>query len=146
MDYVDDDGYPTPEVLERLKEWDPMELDPLMEFLQDVWWPQNYEPSFEKEDGVWILHTNGWSGNEEILNTLVLNVVWWANHWLESGRGGHYKFGKLPVYDPLAMDEHWCPTPRRAAVAAEAERAAKPWGRFKLWCVRMARQIWEWSR
>jgi hypothetical protein len=38
------------------------------------------------------LKTGGWSGNEDIINALQQNVVFWTKYWRTSKRGGFYAF------------------------------------------------------
>lgn len=38
------------------------------------------------------LHTWGWSGNEDLLNALIENQLFWGLYWESSTIGGHYIF------------------------------------------------------
>ena len=38
------------------------------------------------------LFTGGWHDNEEIVNALQCNGLWWAHYWMASQRGGTYYF------------------------------------------------------
>jgi hypothetical protein len=89
----DKDGYPTKEELVKIKEWDPKDLDGLMEYLmQDELWHFGDWGITQNSDGGYQLHTGGWSGNEEIIGTMQENVMFWLINWQESRRGGHYIF------------------------------------------------------
>ena len=87
--------YPTEEQLEKIRTWDCQDLDGLIEYLGNedygVWhWP---DWGVQKnEDGPWELHTGGWSGNEEIIDVMRENYMWWMLNWYSSRRGGHYVF------------------------------------------------------
>lgn len=92
----DDGGYPTWETLRVIREW-PIKSNfavrDLLAYVQKSW---RYK--FEIRTGGrgrkrWIyIATGGWSGNEEIVDALKNNYVFWLFCWLESHRGGGYKF------------------------------------------------------
>lgn len=97
----DQDGYPTDDELQKLKEWDGI-ADPmgLVSFLEEIWhWPDwgiktyfGYE-TFPKHKKVlrFQLHCGGWSGNEEIIR-IIQSSNFWFLYWVRSDRGGHYYF------------------------------------------------------
>lgn len=88
---MDKNGYPEQHELNTITTWASQKgYKELMEFVQSIWTFDNY---FEvKEDGLYELHTAGWSGNEEIIYALEQNEMFWIMCWQESRRGGHYKF------------------------------------------------------
>lgn len=93
---VDDDGYPTGYALKVIESWDSQDFWGLVDFIKKVWWhaktgvdAYRYKDS---SDGEVLLHTWGWSGNEEIIDAIRENVVWWGLYWFRSERGGHYIF------------------------------------------------------
>ena len=49
------------------------------------------------ENGQLYLVTGGWSGNEDVIDALSRNVVFWATYWQKSERGGGYWFGRRDV-------------------------------------------------
>lgn len=102
--YLNSDGYPTDSVLGVIESWDPFEKDPheLMAFIKRLWnyaeWAWNEE---EVQDDFVMGHfrpcidyhisTAGWSGNEDLIGALKNNKHhFWAIHWKQSNRGGHY--------------------------------------------------------
>lgn len=93
---LDDDGYPTDEVLEWIENYNPFEnggFSELLEILVDLWRWDDYieiKRPYKGRKTIW-LHTGGWSGNESIINALNKNVYFWIN-WKLSKVGGHYKF------------------------------------------------------
>ena len=94
---LDDDGYPTEETLETIKEWTPgsgKTFDDLMEFIAPVF--ADYGSFVKELDGrTYEITTGGWSGCEDAINALSDNRIFWAVCWLEHKRGGYYKF-KVP--------------------------------------------------
>lgn len=100
------ENYPTEEELKTIREWHFTggkieEYHALMEYVREHW---AYADAgyFDKEtvgdEGIYRLHTAGWSGNESIIGAMRDNFVFWALYWYESRRGGHYIF--KPVGHP----------------------------------------------
>ena len=94
----DSDGYPTEEELETIRNWNIIgkkEAKQLMEYVQSIW---NFgDEYFKVKDAnnsiYYILHTGGWSGNEDIIGALQENIhCFWLFYWLSTRRGGHYIF------------------------------------------------------
>jgi hypothetical protein len=44
------------------------------------------------EGEVVTAHTGGWSGNEDIIEAMMENVLLWLAVWQRSERGGHFTF------------------------------------------------------
>lgn len=89
---MDKNGYPEDHELEKIKTWEPSDLDGLMEYVESLWWHPDY--GFRKtETGLYVLSTGGWSGNEDLIQAMNENDTWWSLFWLLSKRGGHYEFG-----------------------------------------------------
>lgn len=93
---LDSDGYPTPETLELIKTWPPNKesyLD-LMRGIKSIWAhaENGYWTYTHKKNHTYNLSTAGWSGNEDIIDALQANKVFWACCWESSRRGGHYVF------------------------------------------------------
>jgi len=88
--------YPHKQDLELIENWELKTIesfDGLISFCKDLW---AYDSWGEVDDeGVFSVSTYGWSGNEEIIGALEKNFIFWSIFWLESRRGGHYKF-KVP--------------------------------------------------
>lgn len=91
--------YCTQKELNKIKNWDCKDVDSLIAYLKDVW---QYSGTAIKEtfgknkSGDWVLylelHTCGWSGNEDIIEALEKNFVFWNMWWAKTERGGHYYF------------------------------------------------------
>lgn len=96
----DSDGYPTEESLKTIRDWPingNQSIADLLEFVAKAW-RYNFVIK-EEEDGAksWIqIATCGWSGNEDIVAELQENKIFWMSCWLESSRGGGYKFLTKP--------------------------------------------------
>jgi len=98
---LDIDGYPTEETLAAIAAW-PIkcnkDIQNLLEFAGEAWsYPFPVETGGEDEDR-WIrVVTGGWSGNESLVGAMEENRMFWALCWLESRRGGSYKFYTHPI-------------------------------------------------
>ena len=89
-------GYPATETLETIRNWD-VEMDgyePLLEFVAKQWWKPNW--GWYREGIKYEISTGGWSGNEQLIVAMKLNVLFWDTCWVSSRRGGHYEF-ELPL-------------------------------------------------
>jgi len=85
--------YPTEEELEIIKKWD-ITKDPigLVDYLEDVWEYADMGIVRRGKNVINLeLHTYGWSGNEEIIEALHVNLFFMF-YWQKSLRGGHYYF------------------------------------------------------
>jgi hypothetical protein len=93
---MDENGYPTEEELEYIRNFDVSEYDweDLMKYIQgNCWyWGDEY---FYKNGTEWIAITGGWSGCEDIIAALKQNVMFWMLYWKQSNRGGKYKFQNI---------------------------------------------------
>lgn len=92
----DQDGYPTPSELRKVKKWssDPhFDFMALMEFVRSIWWCSDW--GFTRNGRTFRVSTGGWSGNEQIITALESNWIFWSLCWVSSKRGGHYVF-KIP--------------------------------------------------
>jgi hypothetical protein len=99
-DWLDEDGYPTVEALDEIKNWhyDKGWIS-LMEFVKSIWWQSEwgwFEEDAKDLYGITTLtyniSTGGWSGNESLIYALEENTVFWMMNWFQSRRGGHYIF------------------------------------------------------
>lgn len=92
---MDEDDYPTEELLEEIARWPVQDFDGLMLRLQSEW---HYEDCFRPtECNAWLVSTGGWSGNETLLGALEEKDrgVWWAFYHYAWRRGGHHLFAPL---------------------------------------------------
>jgi hypothetical protein len=97
-EYIDDDGYPTDEALEKIEKWEINKSDDyikLLDFCRSLWFYPDY---CKKEGKVYTFITIGWSGNESIIGALHNNFLFYINYWYSSERGGKH------VYCPPGVD------------------------------------------
>lgn len=96
---LDKNGYPDKKSLKEIKEWDILKygIQGLLDLVEEnTNWP---EWSFIVT-GKRVLHieyhTGGWSGNEDVIDALQHNLLFWPLCWVKSTRGGHYYFEIKP--------------------------------------------------
>lgn len=93
--------YPTDNELEYIQKFEvigPERQMELFKYIYNIWEYGNISISPQKikdrGDGtVWYtLITGGWSGNEEIIDAMKANLVFWARTWESSDRSGKHVF------------------------------------------------------
>ena len=92
-----ENGYPTQETLDFLKQtrhYDD-DIDILFEELKLF---VNKNGKLFKDGYFWIFVTGEWSGNEDIVNALYQNKIFWMQFWEDSFRGGKYVFRIIGRY------------------------------------------------
>ena len=104
----DADGYPTDETLRTIREW-PIKsnanIQNLLRYVQEAWRYKFVMHTYGSGREQWIdVATVGWSGNEELIGALRENRTFWALCWLESRRGGGYRFLTMPLDEVNAED------------------------------------------
>jgi len=92
------DVYPTKVELRKIAKWKG-DWQELLERVQELWhWGAEYcDYEITKDDlgryiYEWDISTGGWSGNEDIINALSDNFMFWIMCWYSSRVGGHYIF------------------------------------------------------
>jgi hypothetical protein len=98
---MDKDGYPDDEELNKISNWDAKDFIGLMEYIYDLWKYSDcgYWEKEELLDGnTYKISTGGWSGNEDIIEALIRNHLFWMLYWRQSKRGGHYIFSSVKEY------------------------------------------------
>lgn len=105
-DELDEDGYPTDLVFERLKHWHWSDPKGWLAYAASLWhyrdsrWTESEEPHEWRADVMvcrYRLSTGGWSGNEALIRAMESNHMLWGLYWLESRRGGYYAFEVVPL-------------------------------------------------
>lgn len=98
---LDNEGYPTEEWLQYIKNYKPDESLPLLTFVKmvlvDGWymsdWGYKLHKKYKRKHKL-ELHTGGWSGNEETISAIKSNI--WLTHfkmkYVMWRVGGHYYF------------------------------------------------------
>lgn len=94
---LDRNGYPEAASLAALKDYDLLRapLKAFLGLLSETWWCE--ELLFKLEGELLVLHTGGWSGNEETVKALGQNFLFWGGCWRASVRGGHHFFDRSDV-------------------------------------------------
>lgn len=88
------ENYPSKADLQRIKKWPFSDYKGLAVFICTIWnWGDTMAVLKRKRDGNLVLRlaTGGWSGNEEIIATLMKTPFWFVC-WQMSQRGGLYVF------------------------------------------------------
>lgn len=93
-------GYPTMTELNRIGDWNissEKDIRDLLGYVRARWTYPDYFPPLPAEDAKeFIVSTAGWSGNEDLIEALSENTMFWALCWVQSKRGGHHTFS-IPV-------------------------------------------------
>jgi len=92
MNCWDEDGYPTEEFLDSIRNWSwKNSFVDLMAHIKPYWKYSDF--GYWTQDGdTYSISTGGWSGNEDIIRALKENGIFWSICWYSSRRGGHYEF------------------------------------------------------
>lgn len=84
----------------KISKWDIKDAHNLINTLRDLWQYKTYfvenwglDHIYKKNPVLLLeLHTAGWSGNEDIIEELEKNMLFWNMWWWKTERGGHYYF------------------------------------------------------
>jgi len=82
-------GYPTDETLGAIKNWPIDQTIEWLDFIKLAW--SSYGRIWIDKEGMHCFVTGGWSGNESIACAMQQNILWTV-FWVESRRGGFFKF------------------------------------------------------
>jgi hypothetical protein len=82
--------YPTEQELEALAKWPISDMDGLWAEIRRLWHFGDW--GYSVEGGMWRLATGGWSGNEDVIEALKANRIFWLMCWQRSERGGLFWF------------------------------------------------------
>jgi hypothetical protein len=99
FEWLDDDGYPTDEALDRIEKWGHEDTKGCFDFVRSLWHWENsvwieHRPNLfndKKTDHIMCFSTGGWSGNESLVAAMK-NNMWCCMRWLLSKRGGYYEY------------------------------------------------------
>jgi hypothetical protein len=84
--------YPSDEVLEQIKTMPCDDFHAFMDFIKSHW--HFVEWGWTREGNVYYLSTGGWSGNEDIIDTMSENKIFCLMYRQQSRRGWHFVFGR----------------------------------------------------
>lgn len=98
---MNSEGYPEQNELDLIEKWDYNDFLGLIDYIQERWAYADcgYFAREWAKDGITNSHTlilklstAGWSGNEDIINTLLKNKMFCMIWYYSWRRGGHYQF------------------------------------------------------
>jgi hypothetical protein len=101
--FLSEDGYPSDEELESIRNW-PIhtgrDLTAVLSYIGARWnWGDSMWVKLGRRRREWPggplhrryeIHTGGWSGNEDLIYALRENTVAWMMTWKQTSVGGHY--------------------------------------------------------
>jgi hypothetical protein len=93
--------YPTEEELKKITDWPPADWGALLEYVKSIWWLPEW--GWDNAEGKYHISTGGWSGNEEIIEAMSLNRIFWSMCWRGSRAGGHFEF-QIPELSAQGSD------------------------------------------
>ena len=82
--------YPTEETLKQIEEMDCKDFHAFMDFIHNEW--EFADWGWKRDGDVYYISTGGWSGNEDLIQSMRKNFMFWMLFWQQSRRGGHYIF------------------------------------------------------
>lgn len=89
----DEFGYPDDDFLFTIQEWPIQSMDDCRKLLDYAIQGWRWKDSYTDIDGDrYVLSTGGWSGNEDIVDALRENWMFWQLCWFSSRRGGRFVF------------------------------------------------------
>ncbi|GAH55057.1 unnamed protein product [marine sediment metagenome] len=97
---LDENHYPDEKSLKEIAEWDILKhgVQGLLDLVEEnTNWPDRQIFITGKKVIHFEYHTGGWSGNEDVINALRQNLLFWSVCWEKSTRGGHYYFKIKPI-------------------------------------------------
>lgn len=97
---LDKDNYPDEASLKAIKEWDILKqgVPDLLDLVVENTWCPDWSFSIKGKRVLWFeYHTGGWSGNEDVIDALHNNRLFWSLYWKKSEAGGYYYFKIKPI-------------------------------------------------
>lgn len=85
--------YPTEEKIKEIETLDYKDFHAFMEVIHKEWAFEGW--GWKREGEIYYISTGGWSGNEDLIEAMVKNTMFWIMYWQETRRGGHYIFAPL---------------------------------------------------
>lgn len=87
--------YPEEEQLEKVKNWEVKNIEDFHAFMGYINEIVDWYIFTRKHDVLYSLSTGGWSGNEDVIGSMLENRMFWLMYWESSRRGGHYTFSPM---------------------------------------------------
>ena len=97
---LDRDNYPDEASLKQIMEWDTLKdgVEGLLNLVEEnTNWADRQIERRGKRVIYYEYHTGGWSGNEDVIESLHHNFLFWSVFWQKTTRGGHYYFKIKPI-------------------------------------------------
>ncbi len=97
---LDKDNYPDEASLKAIEKWDILKqgVQGLLDMVEEnTNWPDWSISVKGKKILHFEYHTGGWSGNEDVIDALHRNRLFWSLFWKKSEAGGHYFFRIYPI-------------------------------------------------
>jgi len=91
--------YPEEEQLDKIANWSVWEsLHNFREFMDYVFSLWSYRDwGWRQNNDIYTISTAGWSGNEDIIDAMQQNFVFWSLYWYSTRVGGHHIFAPPKV-------------------------------------------------
>lgn len=106
IDERSDDPYPTDAELRIIQKWNVVKYNvpQLIDYIKSVWWAPDWgfhlrkgRAHFDHKACMKLeLHTGGWSGNEDVVESLGRNFLFWSMTFRMMRAGGHFYF-EIPM-------------------------------------------------
>lgn len=92
---LDQQNYPDPKSLKQIEKWDVLKqgVPDLLDLIKENTNWFDWSISIKGKKVIrFEYHTGGWSGNEDVIDALRRNILFFRLFWQKSERGGHHYF------------------------------------------------------
>lgn len=100
------EDYPSEAELRRVAQWpiySARDIRNLLGYVQRRWKYSSYFDPIPLGEQEFNVSTAGWSGNEDLMDALEENTIFWATCWVSARRGGHFVFS-IPALPEVPDD------------------------------------------
>ena len=97
---LNEDGYPDEASLKEIKEWNITKegVQGLLDLVEENTHFGDWSFCIKGKHVLWLeYHTGGWSGNEDVIDALRSNLLFFPLYWKKTEVGGHYYFKIKPI-------------------------------------------------
>ena len=101
---LDENHYPDEKCLKAIEKWDILKdgVQGLLDLVEEnTNWPDWSISITGKRVLHFEYHTGGWSGNEDVIDALEHNPLFFVLYWKKSVRGGSYYFRIKPIKEKI---------------------------------------------